>query len=309
MSEFDMQLATPESGTEFVNISFSGFVGKAPGSYPHPIIDEALGQELDYGSAFAYLFRRFGYPNAGWDDYKQLSKYLLTTARKDLLLQVTPHVSNSASLSVSFFIPMTALQEIDRYNLRHHVAWMDRLCHWYEANHDLPDWMDGLLKTIVDQGFDSNLTWRDAFWFITLLNDGDEPREAKVWRAETLEAYRAIEPEPARSERRDQDWNHWADDDPLKPYAVAAYEALNDLKRPVPVRDSLINVFGPVADAEPEEACQRAPVSGYPSGAMGNQDPETFAELHRQILILGEGDASTGMKRMLKHCQDLGGTT
>jgi len=54
------------------------------------LIDETLGPVMNGGAAFAYLFRRFGYPWSGWDDYKDLVNYRLTTPRPDMVLYLRP---------------------------------------------------------------------------------------------------------------------------------------------------------------------------------------------------------------------------
>ena len=43
------------------------------------LIHEAIGEEIPQGSLFAYLFRRFGFPNSSSDDFKELCRYFLTT--------------------------------------------------------------------------------------------------------------------------------------------------------------------------------------------------------------------------------------
>lgn len=45
------------------------------------------------GQLFAYLFRRFGYPNFGWDSDKNLASYLLSTPEKDVIFHVTPYMA------------------------------------------------------------------------------------------------------------------------------------------------------------------------------------------------------------------------
>lgn len=45
------------------------------------------------GAMFAYLFRRFGYPIYGWDDYKSLVQYYLTTPDDEVVLLVDPNDS------------------------------------------------------------------------------------------------------------------------------------------------------------------------------------------------------------------------
>ena len=46
--------------------------------------------KMGYGALFAYLFRRFGYPDTGWDDDKQLVKYYLATPEPDMVLAAHP---------------------------------------------------------------------------------------------------------------------------------------------------------------------------------------------------------------------------
>ena len=53
--------------------------------------------ELNYGNVFAYLFRRFGYPCYGWDDYKELTIYYLTTSMDGVVLSIKPSVSTATS--------------------------------------------------------------------------------------------------------------------------------------------------------------------------------------------------------------------
>ena len=50
-----------------------------------------FGPYLNYGEIFAYLFRRFGYPLRGWDDYKELTVYYLTTRMDGVVLWVKPN--------------------------------------------------------------------------------------------------------------------------------------------------------------------------------------------------------------------------
>lgn len=48
--------------------------------------------DLDTGSVFIYMFRRFGYPRFGWDGQKTLVSYILTTPMEGVLLIVQPNV-------------------------------------------------------------------------------------------------------------------------------------------------------------------------------------------------------------------------
>lgn len=57
-----------------------------------------LSSQNTTGAQFAYLFRRFGYPISGWDDYKELVSYFLTTPEPDVILWCKP----SSHLRYSF---------------------------------------------------------------------------------------------------------------------------------------------------------------------------------------------------------------
>lgn len=56
----------------------------------------------DYGHAFAYLWRRFGPPQAGSDPYKDLCYYYLSTAADGVVLMVSP--KSGASYSFGFLL-------------------------------------------------------------------------------------------------------------------------------------------------------------------------------------------------------------
>lgn len=66
---------------------------------PKAVAELIFGKELNGANLFAYLFRRFGYPNVGWDDYKNLVCYALTTPMPGLYLTVTPYLGGSQGMS------------------------------------------------------------------------------------------------------------------------------------------------------------------------------------------------------------------
>lgn len=53
--------------------------------------------DINYGEGFAYLFRRFGYPEYGWDDYKGLVRYYITTPMDGVILSIEPGTSTVTS--------------------------------------------------------------------------------------------------------------------------------------------------------------------------------------------------------------------
>jgi len=54
------------------------------------------------GQLVAYLFRRFGYPSWRWDEYKELTHYLITTPMKDVFLEVRPYMGGDSPQPSSF---------------------------------------------------------------------------------------------------------------------------------------------------------------------------------------------------------------
>jgi hypothetical protein len=56
---------------------------------PSEEAEKILGK-VDFGILFAYLFRRFGYPNYGTDSYKSIASYYLTTPMEDVYLWCDP---------------------------------------------------------------------------------------------------------------------------------------------------------------------------------------------------------------------------
>lgn len=77
--------------TELVTFDLANWSGASYGFFnPNRLADEILGQ-LDNGKLFLYLFRRFGYPCYGWDGYKEVCEYFLTTPEPDccLIIRIT----------------------------------------------------------------------------------------------------------------------------------------------------------------------------------------------------------------------------
>lgn len=256
-----------------------------------------LGDELPYGTLTAYLLRRFGYPNVGWDGRKELVRYRLSTAHPAMCMMIAPSVSYATWLSVSFGVERAVGDECEAYERRHEVRWltaaMDRA-----QEHGLPDWMDAWVAHCNDVIcpallIPSGRDWRGAGEFIG-LSDSEIGLKARAFYPTLLADYRAVEPRPVAVHRPDN-LEDWDDLDPLKPLARAAVQALDDLLTPVGVRDSAINALGPVDYTGRER--KAAAVAGFPSGALGNVDPRGFSELHNLLLELGGGDPKRGISK------------
>jgi hypothetical protein len=298
------------SGKNWRRLTFRSYIdsGEQKISLTDPIIASVCGDEIDYGKLFAYCFRRFGYPNQGWDDYKELVSYYLTTPHSDMVLNITPCVGNTAFLTLSFYVEREAAHAIEDYARRDQQAWEQRLLDWAEQQ-GLPDWMPEWMDffNTVYREARPNITqadnWRQVINFPYPLGQKGNPLYEQTSRVSQYfnylhEEYRKVEEWPDYYERPTNlaDWN---DDDPLKPFVPAAIEALKDLRSLVGVRDQSINAFGEVESGRP--VVKAASSAGYPSGALGNVAAKEFAELHGLVLKLGKGNAKRGIKKIISN--------
>lgn len=296
-------------GKDWIGLSFRHYIDteKSVDRDPlmDPIIASVCGEKIEYGKLFAYLFRRFGYPDRGWDNYKELVKYYLTTPHPDLVLRISPCVGNASAITLEFVVEGAAFFAIEDYSRRDQTAWNQRALDFAEQQ-GLPIWMAELLDLFNKKflGVYPGVPFKDwrqmAVGFFPFGGTGSRAQVISCQFYDFLKAIYAqhagVEPYPPRYERPAmvQDWN---EDDPLKPFARAAIMALEDLRTPVGVRDQSINAFGEVESGRAD--VDASPSAGYPSGAMGNSAPKEFAELHTLILKLGKGNAKRGIKKAL----------
>lgn len=308
-ARFQMKLAEFKAGIRYVDLSFRSFIEDPEHKQvlSDPIIAPIVGDSMGYGPLFAYLFRRFGYPNLGWDNYKELARYVLTTPHPDMLMNVVPYTGDTTCITFNFFVPRkiaTAIEAYDEHDVR---AWEQRAFAWREQQ-GLPDWMESWIKLVNDTlrpawgSTGPEVTdWRDSLNYAMPLGKPDSQhygisKQADEFRQAIYVEYRKVEPKPSRV-RRGEDWTQWDANDPLKPFAEAAQIALKSLRRPVRVRDIAINAFGQTECSS--KVLKEPPVAGYPSGDLGNEAPKEFAELHGRILQLGKGDARKGIAKLL----------
>lgn len=148
------------------------------------------------GDQFLYLFRRFGYPMFGWDDYKSLVSYYLTTPDPQVVLWCKPY--SSPWLSFGYGIHPELSETAER----------------------------------------AELEWRRT-----------EPR-LLTWQEQPV--YQRID------------------------RAIRA--AMNELFRPVPIRDTLYNILGRVRDDSPYARWKRAEFSPQAGYGLGSYDVVKAAE-------------------------------
>ncbi len=69
---------------------------------PGKLAEKIYGDKFSSAAIFAYLFRRFGYPLGGWDDYKELCGYTLSTPMEGIYLYIS--IKGDGEPSYSFGI-------------------------------------------------------------------------------------------------------------------------------------------------------------------------------------------------------------
>lgn len=275
------------------------------------IAERVLGSEIQQGSLFTYLFRRFGNPNKGSDPDKELAAYLLTTTRPDMLLKISPYAGGNVSISFTFLVSHEVRRICDDWMRRDRDAHQAAFLDWIETENRVPAWADEAAEA-MSQGewpvLEGVTGWRRMMTGIAMMSylgvredDNAGKAEAIRWFQSVRADYEALHPIPPVQWRGD-DVAAWEDDDPKKPYAEAMAETLRDLLRPVWIRDSAIGIYGAIDEEHPEALGNAGPdadsasSAGYPSGDLGNQDPVGFANLHAAVLRL-DPDPSTAIAR------------
>lgn len=110
---------------------------------------------------------------------------------------------------------------------------------------------------------------------------------------------------PRREERgavpphRHKDWRNWPEDDPMKPYALAAEATLLDLLKPVSIASYAINLLGPVEITPSTELLSPATSSVHPLPLMANEKPRKLHLFHNVVTAFGEGDMSRGINKIV----------
>lgn len=88
--KFQSALAPIKSG-------ITGGYGSGPNVNPGKWATELYGGEMSGPWLCCYMLRRFGWPNEGSDDYKNLCSWVITTPMPGLFLSVTPYLGHGGS--------------------------------------------------------------------------------------------------------------------------------------------------------------------------------------------------------------------
>lgn len=273
----------------------------------HPrnsVLETLPAKEIDYGKLFTYTFRRFGLPNKGSDGYKDIAEWIFKTPHPDLFLILRPTPLEEPQFSIHFSAEEGISLAVHKWERADVDAWFERKLDWAEKQ-GLPDWMPDVVHQFAEEFKVPDATWRDVYRsYLVMLEPSphhqltDKREKAFVEFAAQVSKYKEIEPCP-QFRKRNADLSLWADDDPLKPLALAAIEALADLKTGVRVRDMAINAFGRMEDGE-GQVVNEPESAGNTVGPMFNSAPEQSIELQILARKLGNGDYGAGLSAILK---------
>jgi len=185
---------------------------------------EAWGEQCDEDNsaltAMAYLWRRFGPPIWGSDDYKDLCAYYLTTDDPRVFLWL--HLDGTGLAISSGYVTLVEVQD---EILKPEVEWYKAYDEWWWKQHpEFEEWED----TKANQKIIDKLFWAEQ----------DEMRKKAQEEIGTLPRTRHPE--------------HWRDykDGLEKHINQVLFDAMKELLRPVYIRDCPINILGRCNDSE-----------------------------------------------------------
>ena len=228
--------------------SLGGYTGAMGGFFDLDIPAETILGELNAGEVFSYLFRRFGYPRHGWDDQKSLVVYYLNTPMEGVILSVHPDITGAGTFGY------VLREDIDRLcteeQFKPFTDWNDKCEAWTLETHGIE-----IIKIMEQDNEKLERVWKK--WGAD-KNDVDFKDiedahkhffdDQESIRNKYINLYKGIEPFPATVAPQDQDKNTT-----LKQGYQALCATIEDLKRPVFVRDVLINITGHVRSCDFKE--------------------------------------------------------
>lgn len=206
------------------------------------LAEEAWGDHAESPSliGFAYLWRRFGPPWRGSDDYKSLVNYYLSTEDPDVALWITISGSSFA-LSVGGVWNKGLETEIHKPE----AEWEERFQDWWlDVKHpEIKAW---------EETPENRKTASDVYW-------NDRSNQTVIHEAKEAIGSRPLWP-----------WHtNWREQTgPVHQINLAVFNALKELERPVYIRDVAINIFGRCDHSG--DCAEHSPYAGYgiPKEAM-----------------------------------------
>lgn len=270
-------------------VKFDGGYGSGPGCSPHELANKLFKQEVPGPWLCCYMLRRFGWPNGGSDDYKELMSWSLTTPINGLFLCVTPYLGShpdpklfDSTSNLHFAVrfsndigrKLDSDPGRDAYFRRRYGAimrwWKRKGIKIYAWGCGLKDGdSDELVHKFCDHSKNKALVY--GLWLRTPTVKGkrDIPKQVLMveWWLEQLIKAKHLEiklPKMTASERRNRR-NPFAER-----CAVALQRTMLDLLRPTNVRDVDFNCFGKTEQGHAgaiEPKLIRGPHANYWPGA------------------------------------------
>lgn len=194
----------------------------------HNIAIEAWGEKAQQCglTSFPYLWRRFGPPFTGSDDYKSIADYHLTTKNPDVHLWVTCTPGR-----LCYQVGAIWSKELHE-RISEPVAEWHRKAEGYWLGKHYPDF-DGEKAT-------QEMCEQYGAWLWGGMSDEDRANLPRIPRA----TYK--------------DWQ--SQTGPVHELNQAVFDALKELERPVYVRDQYFNIFG---ECEPSDSAKYSKYAGY----------------------------------------------
>jgi hypothetical protein len=198
-----------------------------------------FGGDPPAGIAFMYLFRRFGYPRFGWDGHKKLTQYHITTPMAGVVLTVEPNVTGGGTFG--YMLREDINQKCEAEERKPYENWTEQFEAWvlevhgieiirmFEQNNDKLNRMWNVWGADKeDRDFTSERDAHNAFFI-----------DQEAIRVKYVEMYKEITPFPKQISLEDR-----PDESIMKQCNVALCAAIQDLLRPVYVRDVMLNIRG-----------------------------------------------------------------
>lgn len=213
---------------------------------------------------FSYMFRRFGPPTVGSDDFKQLAQYYITTPIEGLFLGVSPYMGLSEACNFRYCVDREIASRISSLERGPFIEWRNAAGRWYHENH-LELIPQVLHETIVDsEGSPLGLWYDFSYWDGVVADDGTRFELQPVWDA-AFASYPDPKPEPFDCQLK-------------KDCLEALTVAMKDLLRPTYVRDVYFNALGHIGDQDIVTAEVQYGVTADYSTAAGYGVPMEFVK-------------------------------
>ena len=265
------------------------------------------------GGLFAYMFRRFGPPNADSDPYKNLASWNLDIGLEDAWLRVTPSGSDMGSLSFDLMVHHDVIDARRTYIHARMADWSDEQIAFeaFLKKHDMrPRWANAKgSPDLVDALNERMPAEAPTVAFLKAANSRLPQADARRDTAHKLILAFCHSPdcpsyhEPASPEE-------WDEDHPMKPYLMATLATLQDLTRPVEMADYHIDPYGKVDDDDVDYDETVAPFGGegFTLPKPAHEAPDYAEAAIKKVAALGDGDLKAGyeaLQRLLEQAEDL----